>query len=325
MDANNPVQFNAGDALAQGLPAAGSAFLGGSAMGSPILGAVMGLGTLGLGLYQKYRASQMKVPNRPVAMTPLGIQENVFNARNVASGALGNATNTLAQQQLNQNTARGVMASREGARSGTDLLASVGGLTQNQNNAQNNLAQQNYQQRLGGFGMLAGANQANAGYDDRNFNYNQVQPYNQAYQNALNASAAGNANLNTTRQEGMGMLNQAAALAPYGYGNFAKMFGGQGANTQAPPTADMQGYNAFDPSTINQPPTFDAGVGVQGQGQRYGGIPMTGQQGATQPSYTTPGLYSQGSQEYPGRNFWNNYYQYQQQGLNQPPTFDEGY
>ncbi len=284
MDANNPVQFNAGDALAQGLPAAGSAFLGGSAMGSPILGAVMGLGTLGLGLYQKYRASQMKVPNRPVAMTPLGIQENVFNARNVASGALGNATNTLAQQQLNQNTARGVMASREGARSGTDLLASVGGLAQNQNNAQNNLAQQNYQQRLGGFGMLAGANQANAGYDDRNFNYNQVQPYNQAYQNALNASAAGNANLNTTRQEGMGMLNQAAALAPYGYGNFAKMFGGQGyqpnyANS-VPSTfgggmstpADAPQYNAFDPNSMNGVPSFDEGF--QQASSPFGGRSM---------------------------------------------------
>jgi hypothetical protein len=230
---DNPAQFNAGDALVQGLPAATSAFLGGSAMGSPILGAAMGLGTLGIGLYQKYRASQMPVPKRPVALTPTGISENVFNARNVASGALGNATNTLAQQQLNQGTARGIMASREGARSGTDLLASVGGLNQNQNNAQNNLAQQNYQQRLGGFGMLANANQANAGYDDRNFNYNQVQPYNQAYQNVLNASAAGNANLNTARQEGMGMFNQAAALAPYGIGNFGKMFGGFGQQQQS--------------------------------------------------------------------------------------------
>ena len=79
-------------------------------------------------------------------------------------------------------------------------MATLGRLNQNTNNSLNNLAQQRYGQRLGGYNMLNQANQNVAGYDDRNFAYNQVEPYNQAVQNKQNLLTASNTNFDRAGQ-----------------------------------------------------------------------------------------------------------------------------
>ena len=180
---------------------AGAAPLVGTILGGPIGGAIgSGVG-MGLRAFSQWnRSKNTKVPSRPISMTPQGIIENQQNARQVASGSLADATNTLANQQLQQSQAQGIGAAKQSARSSTDIMATLGRLNQNTNNSLNNLAQQRYGQRLGGYNMLNQANQNVAGYDDRNFAYNQVEPYNQAVQNKQNLLTASNTNFDRAGQ-----------------------------------------------------------------------------------------------------------------------------
>jgi hypothetical protein len=173
----------------------------GTLIGGPLVGAAAtGLAT-GLRAFSQWnRSKNTKVPSRPISMTPQGIIENQQNARQVASGSLADATNTLANQQLQQSQAQGIGAAKQSARSSTDIMATLGRLNQNTNNSLNNLAQQRYGQRLGGYNMLNQANQNIAGYDDRNFAYNQVEPYNQAVQNKQNLLTASNTNFDRAGQ-----------------------------------------------------------------------------------------------------------------------------
>jgi hypothetical protein len=180
---------------------AGAAPLVGTVIGGPIGGAIgSGVG-MGLRAFSQWnRSKQAKVPNRPISMTPQAILENQQNARQVASGSLADATNALAEQKLQQNQAQGLNASRQSARSSSDIMATLGRLNENTNNSLNNLSQQKYGQRLGGYNMLNQANQNVANYDDRNFAYNQVEPYNQAVQNKQNLLTASNTNFDRAGQ-----------------------------------------------------------------------------------------------------------------------------
>jgi hypothetical protein len=218
----------AGDALATFSPAIGSALM---STGNPyaMIGgiALSGLGSFIRGQQQKSKQKDLAklMANRPVATTPQEVIENKQNAQQVASGALANATNTQAMNNLNQQGANSLGAMRNSARSSTDLIAGLSGLNQNQNNAFNNLAMNNYSQRLGGMNMLGQANQNLAGYADRNFDYNVNQPYNQAVQSLMAQTQAGNANMNTAQKNMGNSINQLAYLAPYaskagGFNNF---------------------------------------------------------------------------------------------------------
>lgn len=180
---------------------AGAAPLAGTLIGGPIGGAIgSGVG-MGLRAFSQWnRSKHAKVPTRPISMTPQSIIENQQNARQVSSGALADASNTLANQRLQQNQAQGVNAARQSARSSSDIMATLGRLNENTNNSLNNLAQQRYGQRLGGYNMLSQANQNVANYDDRNFAYNQVEPYNQAVQNKQNLLTASNTNFDRAGQ-----------------------------------------------------------------------------------------------------------------------------
>lgn len=191
------------DLTAGALPLAGSLFgPAGSAIG----------GALGMGVRafsQWNRSKNAKVPPRPVSITPQGVIENQQNARQVASGSLADASNTLAMQKIGQQAAQGLGAAKGSARSSTDVMATLGRINENTNNASNNLGQQKYQQRLGGYNMLSGANQNAANYDDRNFMYNKVEPYNQAVQEQKNLLTASNTNFDRAGQFAMqGVLGQ---------------------------------------------------------------------------------------------------------------------
>jgi hypothetical protein len=222
----------AGDALATFAPSMGSA-LTLMSKGNPyaMIGgiALSGLGSFVRGQQQKSKQKDLAklMANRPVATTPQEVIENQQNARQVASGALANATNQQALNNMNQQGANSVNAMRNSARSSTDLIAGLSGLNQNQNNAFNNLAMQNYGQRLGGMNMLGQANNQMAGYRDRNFEYNVNQPYNQAVQSLMAQTQAGNANMNTAQQNIGNSINNLAYLAPYAQqaGGFNKFFG----------------------------------------------------------------------------------------------------
>lgn len=218
----------AGDAFATFTPALGSALM---SSGNPyvMLGgvALTGLGSFIRGQQQKSKQKDLAnlMANRPIATTPQEVVENKQNAQQIASGALANATNTQAMNNINQQGANSLGAMRNSARSSTDLIAGLSGLNQNQNNAFNNLALQNYGQRLGGYNMLGQANQNLANYADRNFDYNVNQPYNQAVQSLMAQTQAGNANMNTAQKNMGNSINQLAYLAPYaskqgGFNNF---------------------------------------------------------------------------------------------------------
>lgn len=189
------------DGLDNGLDvAADAAPLVGSAFG-PVGMAVGGLAGMGLRAFSQWnRAKHANVPNRPIATTPQGIIDNQQNAQQVSSGALADATNTLAKQNIDQGVAQNINAAQNSARSSTDVMATLGNVNRNENNSLLGLAQGRYQQRLGGLNMLTNANNNAAGYSDRNFAYNQVEPYNQAYQNRQNLLTASNANADRAAQ-----------------------------------------------------------------------------------------------------------------------------
>jgi len=203
-DYSSAYNYGAGDKIADAgamlAPSIGNLMM---KSGNPYLMAggmlVSGLGSYAKGMQQKQSQKELQklIKDRPIATTPQYAIENKQNAQQVASGALANATNQQALNNINQQGANNLNAMRSSARSSTDLIAGLSGLNQNQNNAFNNLAMQNYGQRMQGFNMLGQANQNLQQYADRNFDYNVNQPYNQAVQSLMAKTQAGNANMNT--------------------------------------------------------------------------------------------------------------------------------
>lgn len=191
------------DITAGVLPLAGSLF-------GPAGSAIAGAAGMGIRAFSQWnRARNAKVPPRPISITPQGVIENRQVANQISSGALADASNALAMQKINQQVAQGVGAARGSARSSTDVMATLGRINENANNASNNLSQQKYQQRLGGYQMLTNANNNVANYDDRNFMYNKVEPYNQAVQEQKNLLTASNTNFDRAGQFALqGVLGQ---------------------------------------------------------------------------------------------------------------------
>ena len=191
------------DIASQAAPLVGSLF-------GPVGTAISGGVGMGLRAFSQWnRSKNAKVPPRPVSITPQGVIENKQIAQQMASGSLADATNAIAQQNINQQQAQGLNAAKGSARSSTDVMATLGRLNESGNNASLALAANKYGQRSQGMNMLTNANNNQAGYDDRNFMYNQVEPYNQAYQEKQNLLTASNTNADRASQYvGQNMLGQ---------------------------------------------------------------------------------------------------------------------
>jgi hypothetical protein len=277
------------DLVAGALPLAGSLF-------GPAGSALAGAAGMGIRAFSQWnRSKNAKVPPRPVSITPQGVIENQQNARQIASGSLADASNTLAMQKIGQQAAQGLGAARGSARSSTDVMATLGRINENTNNASNNLGQQKYQQRLGGYNMLSGANQNAANYDDRNFMYNKVEPYNQAVQEQKNLLTASNTNFDRAGQFAMqGVLGQEyinANATNAGYKPSKGIVGDYLANRKAarnayvapaPPAPTLNTGKVYSP--FAQKPLGGAGgfgmstSRVSQQGSPYNGVPSAWQQ-----------------------------------------------
>lgn len=142
---------------------------------SMILMAVSALGQIGTGIYQAVEGNEASKEERPIYDMP----EEVNQALNVAKNqAYGNMPGyELAKSNIEQAGASQWSRARESASSGSDLLGFLAAQGVGQNRSMNQLAAQNQsyqstmQQRLQQ--MLLNK----AGWKDKEFQYNQAQPY----------------------------------------------------------------------------------------------------------------------------------------------------
>lgn len=153
-------------------------FLGiGLGLISGALGAVGSLFKTGLGIAQMIRGGRMK-PVRPTYNRPEEIDQMLALRQATLNGRGAGAVR--AEQNIAQSAAAGLNNMKQGAGSSASLMANAALGQANTNRQLNNLAAQEemqYQQRLGG---LEAAQQNMAQFKDKEFQINEMQPYQDA-------------------------------------------------------------------------------------------------------------------------------------------------
>ena len=142
---------------------------------------------------------------RPTYTVPGSQTEAVTNARNQAYSTTLPGQQTM-EDQLGANTAAATQnASNKG--NPADILATISSLNNNQNNAQNNINTSAAQYKNQSMGELNTQLGQNAAYQDKAFQVNQMEPYNNAMKAA---SALKNASLLNGMQGATGLASDAA-------------------------------------------------------------------------------------------------------------------
>jgi len=167
------------------MPAGGLATAG---IASAASGLISGI----TGLFQKHKANKLLSRlNRPQYTIPNEIMQNQKQAELNARQGLPSEQYQQGMQNIarQQNTALQRASDRRGG------LLAVAGTQQMGNDATLNLDVANANARLKNQNTLYGVNNQVAGYKDKAFNINQMQPYQQDRQYALGLLGAGNQNL----------------------------------------------------------------------------------------------------------------------------------
>ncbi len=177
------------------------------------------------GLIQKHKANKLLSQlNRPQYIIPNEVMQNQKQAELNARQGLPSEQYKQGQQNIarQQNTALQRASDRRGG------LLAVAGAQQVGTDANLNLDVANANARLKNQNTLYGINNQVAGYKDKAFQINQMQPYEQNRQYAMGLLGAGNQNLNSG-------LDKFASGALMGMGG-----GGRGVNPYA--TNGWTGY-----------------------------------------------------------------------------------
>lgn len=150
------------------------------------------------------------------------IPESARRALNISQGmsTQGLPAYDVAQMQIDQSTQSGTQAMQQAASSPAELLASLGGLYSQNMNAQQNLAVQNAQTRQQNMLNYQNALNQFASWEDKQFDVNQWQPYEQAAAAASALTQAADANRYAAVTEGVGALDSVGQtmLSLYGGG-----------------------------------------------------------------------------------------------------------
>ena len=169
-----------------------SGMLGGNTQGQGFANIAGGLLSGVTGFFQRRQAKKaLSKLIRPQYEIPNEILENQKKAEMAANEGLPSAQYNQAMQniQRQQNRALTAASDRRGG------LMALPGLQQQANDTQLNLDVKNAEQRLKNQQQLYGINSQVAGYRDKAWNINKMQPYERDYQYYQNLLGAGNQNL----------------------------------------------------------------------------------------------------------------------------------
>lgn len=214
--------------------------------GGLVIGGALALGQAGLGAYQYFKGKDdLSKLKQPMYQIPDEIKQNLTQAEQMALQGMPEQQRQLYLQQIAQNTQTGL----RGLQDRKAGISGIGNLIQADNNAQNRLFAQDASQRLANQLKLSAQRGIMAEYKDRQFNINQLQPYQQKYNQAQNMIGAGMQNIG-------GGLGTGAGLA----------MGGFGKSSQSPPvdyTNQQFKYMGQNPNMFNNYPTEDIGYNYQ--------------------------------------------------------------
>lgn len=169
-----------------------SGMLGGNTQGQGIANIASGLLSGVTGFFQRRQAKKaLSKLIRPQYEIPNEILENQKKAEMAANEGLPSAQYNQAMQNIQRQQNRALMAASD-RRGG---LMALPGLQQQANDTQLNLDVKNAEQRLKNQQQLYGINSQVAGYRDKAFNINKLQPYQEDKNYYMNLLAAGNQNL----------------------------------------------------------------------------------------------------------------------------------
>lgn len=162
----------------------------------PLLLAAPALISAGVGIARSIKqAKQAKKidTTRPEYTIPGAAQENQAMYRDLANSQRLPGQ-SMAENNIRSGTANALNAISQTGGGVNNILAAVGGLNKNQNDAMNNLAVQGAQMNLANKDKLAQSNREIAGYQNEAFDYNKNQPYlqNMSRKMALQGSSAQN-------------------------------------------------------------------------------------------------------------------------------------
>ncbi len=152
--------------------------------------------------------------NRPTYQIPQEIADNQAMYKGLANSSRLPGQSNL-ENQIGANSANGINAAMMGGGSSADVLASIGNTQNNTNGALNNLAVEGAQNQNMNKDKFANANNVMADYKNQAFDYNQNEPYQQAYARKMALRTASNANLNGATQD---LMNGAAMMTARGNG-----------------------------------------------------------------------------------------------------------
>lgn len=174
-------------------------------------GAIKGIA----GLFQKHKGNKILANNpRPNYDIPQEVFQNKGIAEQLSANGLPSTQYAQAQQNIQRQQAGAIQAAQT-RRGGLGL---IGNIQQRTNDATLGLDATNAKMRVANMQGLMNANSKLAGYRDKAFDINKMQPYIQNYNYAMGLKGAGNANIMSGIDTGL------SAFAGGGFGG--GLFGG---------------------------------------------------------------------------------------------------
>lgn len=143
----------------------------------PIAFAIPSMLKAGLSIAQLIKGASMR-PNRPEYEIPGALQEEVASARMEAGGRMPGIG--YAEDRLRQNAATGAYRLQKGATNPNQLLAGLSNIQMQSNVAERGLLESEANDHYRRIGNLRQSLRALAGAQDRQFDLNKMQPYQDA-------------------------------------------------------------------------------------------------------------------------------------------------
>lgn len=177
-------------------------------------GAIKGIA----GLFQKHKGNKLLAANpRPTYDIPKEVFQNQGIAQQLSASGLPSEQYAQAQQNI-QRQQSGAIQAAQTRRGGLGL---IGNIQQRTNDATLGLDVQNAKMKVQNMQGLMNANSQVAGYRDKAFQLNKLQPYNENRAYAMSLLGAGNQNIAGGIDTALGgFVNQ------YAFGGGSGLFGG---------------------------------------------------------------------------------------------------
>ncbi len=149
----------------------------------------------GFGALQAHKGNKLaKQAVRPSYQIPSAVNQYLANAQTMAQNQRLPGQSAI-EENISGSTAQGVRAAQESANNPAALMATIAALNANQNNALTDVGVKGAEMQQNNQMNLQGALQNYAGYQDKAFDINQMQPYQQKAAAATALKGAGIQNI----------------------------------------------------------------------------------------------------------------------------------